>query len=118
MTSNAIYIKINRVFKTPRQIQKGLMFLKNILKKAGALFCMPQTKIHKFWMKNTYIPLDIVWINEFKKVVYINKNSQPCGMMRCSAINPGINAKYVLEINAGLSDKLGLKIGDAIDFNK
>jgi uncharacterized membrane protein (UPF0127 family) len=63
-------------------------------------------------MKNTLIPLDIIWINSSQNVVYIKKNAQPCTPDYCPSIVPIKNAKYVLEINGGLSDKYEIKVGD------
>jgi len=111
MTSNAIYIKINRVFKTPRQIQKGLMFLKNILKKAGALFCMPQTKIHKFWMKNTYVSLDLIFLDENYRVVGFVEYSKPLDL---SLLYVNYPSRYVIEIRAGFVNETNLKVGDIV----
>ena len=68
-------------------------------------------------MKNTMMPLDIIWLNKSKKVVYISKNTQPCKQNDCLRIKPNRISIYVLEINANLSDKLGLSIGDLIEFD-
>ena len=89
----------------------GLMFRENLKENEGMLFIFEKEEIHPFWMKNTKIPLDIIWINNLNEIVYINKNTQPC-IDYCPTINPNKNAKYVLEINAGISDKIGLKEGD------
>ena len=68
-------------------------------------------------MKNTLISLDIIWIDENKKIVFISQNNQPCLEDNCPAINPGVKAKYVLEINAGIAEELGIKIGEAMEFS-
>ena len=62
-------------------------------------------------MKNTLIPLDIIWINTNKEIVFIKENVQPCGESLCQSINPAKSAKYVLEINGGISKEIGLSVG-------
>ena len=68
-------------------------------------------------MKNTLIPLDIIWINEDLEVVDIHHNAQPCGSEDCNSIIPSKEALYVLEINAGLAERYNLKLGDKIELN-
>jgi len=111
MTSNAISIKINQVFKTPRQIQQGLMFLKNIPKKSGALFCMPQKKIHKFWMKNTYVRLDLIFLDENYKVVGFIENAKPLDL---SLLFVNYPSKYVIEIRAWFVNETNLRFGNIV----
>jgi len=96
--------------------KKGLMFKEHLDMDKGMLFVYEDEKERSFWMKNVLIPLDIIWINEKNEVVFISENAQPCEESFCQGINPGKNAKYVLEINAGLSKNIGLMIGDKIDF--
>jgi hypothetical protein len=67
-------------------------------------------------MKHTLIPLDIIWINKDKKIIFVCQNAQPCRGITCPSIKPEDNAKYVLEINAGSFQKNNFKIGDEIDF--
>lgn len=98
--------------KTAAEKEKGLMFKNQLDEGKGMLFIFDKEEIYPFWMKNTFIPLDIIWISKEKKVVFINKNSQPCGDIDCPLINPQVAAQYVLEINAGVSDEIGLKPGD------
>jgi len=66
-------------------------------------------------MKNTLIPLDLIWINSKKEIVYIKNNALPCNET-CQPIVPNGKAKYVLEINTGIADKIGLKTGEKVDF--
>ena len=102
--------------KTAAEISRGLMFKENLGQNKGMLFAFEKESEYPFWMKNTLIPLDIIWINENKEVVFIEKNAQPCKKEICESINPGQKAKYVLEINKGLVDKMGLKTGDYLIF--
>ncbi len=97
---------------------RGLMFRKSLAEKSGMLFVFEKSGFYPFWMKNTLIALDMIWISEDKKVVFIYKNAQPCvsGAI-CENINPQASASYVLEINAGEADKEGISIGDSVSFN-
>jgi len=94
----------------------GLMFQEKMDQDKGMLFIFEEEGIYHFWMKNTLIPLDIIWLNKEKKVVFIEKNVQPCKQIICPQINAEKLAKYVLEINAGLAEKINLNFEDQIIF--
>lgn len=102
---------------TSEEHSKGLMFRNSLELDQGMLFIFESEDMHSFWMKNTLIPLDIIWINSKMEVVHVSKDVQPCTTVQCSAINPKVPSKYVLEINAGLSDKLNMTINDTIKLN-
>ena len=91
---------------------KGLMFQKSLEQNKGMLFLFDKEAKYSFWMKNTLIPLDIIWINKDNKVVFISENNQPCKWYYCSSIKPTAEAKYVLELNSGIVQKIGLKLAD------
>lgn len=95
---------------------EGLMFRQELADDTGMLFIFPKQGIYSFWMKNTLIPLDIIWINKEQKVVFIKKNALPCQTNICQSINPEKDAKYVLELNAGIVEIIELKIGDKFSF--
>jgi uncharacterized membrane protein (UPF0127 family) len=99
---------------TPEERKKGLMFRENLDPEKGMLFIFEEEGRHGFWMKNTLIPLDIIWINGNKEVVFINKNTQPCKEDACPIIEPTEDAKYVLEMNESFSEKIGLSVGNKI----
>jgi len=101
---------------TEEERSQGLMFRENLEKNRGMLFIFEKEDEYPFWMKNTLIPLDIVWINKEKEVVFIGRNIQPCEKGECPTVMPGEKAKYVLEINAGTTEGIGLEIGDILDF--
>lgn len=104
------------VAQTLEERQKGLMFREKLDRDKGMLFIFPAEQEASFWMKNTLIPLDIIWLNENKKVVFISENTQPCLKEKCPSINPGVKAKYVLELNAGLAEEIGLVKGDKMQL--
>ena len=102
--------------KAPEEIKTGLMFRKSLDKNKGMLFVFDKAAGHSFWMKNTLIPLDIVWLDKNGQIVFISENNQPCRESSCSPISSGVKAKYVLETNAGTAKESGFKIGDKTVF--
>jgi hypothetical protein len=102
--------------QTQKEISRGLMFRDSLAQNRGMLFIFEVQGVYDFWMKNTKIPLDIIWLNEEKEVVFIKNNAPPCQEDFCPSIRPNIEASYVLEINAGLAEKIGLKNGDKFVF--
>jgi uncharacterized membrane protein (UPF0127 family) len=102
--------------KTDAEREQGLMYRTQLAKNTGMLFLFDTEGIYPFWMKNTLIPLDIIWLNRDKKVVFIGKNNQPCKVVNCPVVNPQIGAKYVLEVNGGISQEMGIKVDDVADF--
>jgi uncharacterized membrane protein (UPF0127 family) len=100
-----------------KQRETGLMNRASLDLDKGMLFVFGKENIYPFWMKNTLIPLDIIWINSSNDVVYIERNAEPCKTEQCPPYTPNKKAKYVFEINGGLSDKLGIKEGDNASIN-
>ncbi|MCK5044376.1 DUF192 domain-containing protein [Candidatus Parcubacteria bacterium] len=103
--------------ETSAERSKGLMFREQLDEDKGMLFVFPAEQEASFWMKNTLIPLDIIWFNENKEVLFIKKDAQPCGTDKCLSINSGVEAQYILELNAGVADEIGLIIGDKAIFD-
>jgi len=93
---------------------KGLMFVEHLDDDRGMLFIFDKDGIYPFLMKNTMIPLDIIWIDSNSNVIFTSRNTQPCKSLICDSINPEKQARYVLEINAGIADKINLAVGDKI----
>ena len=87
-----------------KELIKGLMFRKNLDEDKGMLFIFTQPANYTFWMKNTLIPLDIIWIDENKAIVYIEENVPICEQDPCQTYTPNKEELYVLEINSGLVD--------------
>lgn len=96
-------------------ITRGLMFRKKMEENRGMLFLFPDAAMRSFWMRNTIIPLDIIFISEQKTIVTIQRNTTPFSEKSIPSSAP---AKYVLEVNAGLSDKYGWKDGDSIEWER
>lgn len=101
---------------TPQQQEQGLMYRQSLGKNNGMLFIFPNEGVYPFWMKNTLIPLDMIWIDKSDKVVFISENVQPCKVEICPITIPAAEATYVLEVNAGAAKEIGLKVGDKLDI--
>lgn len=96
---------------------QGLMNREKLGQDKGMLFIFEEVGIHPFWMKDTLIPLDIIWINSNKEVVFISRDTQPCQTDPCPLVEPSATALYVLEVNAGTADKIGLHVGSKVNSN-
>jgi uncharacterized membrane protein (UPF0127 family)/uncharacterized integral membrane protein len=95
---------------------RGLMNRENLDLDSGMLFVFPEEGKYPFWMKNTLISLDIIWINSNGEIVYIAEGVKPCYLERCVSIDPGISATYVLEINGGIVSEQSIGVGDYLEF--
>ncbi len=118
MSTETDSIKANfdiEIAETEYETQTGLMYRKSMKEDRGMLFIQPTESLQYFYMKNTEIPLDIIYINTGMKIVSFQKNAEPFNENTLPSNAP---AKYVLEINAGLSDQLGLQVGDSISFSR
>ncbi len=87
---------------------EGLMHRESLPKFAGMLFIYDRPQTVGFWMRNTLIPLDMLFFDETGTLVRVHENAVPLDE---TVINGGTNIQYVLEVNAGLSSKLGIKKG-------
>ncbi len=94
--------------------QKGLMFRTDLPADHGMLFVFPSQAPRAFWMKNTRIPLDILYFDRHFKLVAQQRNVPPCRTAQCPSYPSGRAAKYVLELNAGTAEKLELRLGDEL----
>jgi len=93
--------------------QRGLMFRKSMLETQGMLFVFPVEEMQSFWMRNTYISLDMIFIDANKKIVTIHKNTKTLSDQSYASTKP---AKYVLEVVGGFCDKHGVVEGDKISY--
>lgn len=101
---------------TPAERERGLMFVTKMKPDAGMFFIFEQNGIYPFWMKNTLLPLDIIWIDENGEISFIKHSAQPCFEYSCPVISPATEARYVLEVNAGAAERLQLQTGDAVIY--
>lgn len=99
---------------TPEKQALGLMFRQNMADDHGMLFIFPGEAMRSFWMKNTRIPLDIMYFSADLKLVSMSRNTPPCRTETCPAYPSKGPARYVLELNAGKAEELGLVEGDVM----
>lgn len=97
------------------QRETGLMYRTTLEKNDGMLFIFEEEQPRGFYMKNTNIPLDLIFLNADNKIVNIKKNAKP---QSTKTIESEVPAQYVLEINAGLSEEWNLQTGDSLILNK
>ncbi len=102
----------------PEKLEHGLRERTSLASGHGMLFIFPQTEPRFFWMKDTWISLDIIWLDENKKIVHVEDNVPPCVSESCPVFGPAAPVRYVLEINAGAAAGLGIKPGDQAEFNE
>ena len=89
----------------------GLMFRDEMPADHGMLFIFPKEAPRSFWMKNTRIPLDIMYFDKDLNMVSASLDTQPCRVRRCPSYPSIAAAMYVLELNAGTAEKLGVGPG-------
>jgi uncharacterized membrane protein (UPF0127 family) len=95
---------------------QGLMYRDQVRQGWGMLFLFAKTGDYPFWMKNTLIPLDMVWIDEGHKVVAVAKDVPPCKADPCPSYPPNAPARYVLELGAGEAQKHRIVKGATLQF--
>lgn len=93
------------------QQQKGLMYVTDMPLGSGMLFLFRTSELRTFWMKNTFIPLDMIFIEGDGKIQHIHSMAKPQDLAKITSPRP---AKAVLEINGGVADKLGIEPGDVV----
>jgi uncharacterized membrane protein (UPF0127 family) len=96
--------------------QQGLMYRDRLPEDRGMIFLFRATGEYAFWMKNTLIPLDMIWIDEQKQVVHVAHDVPPCKADPCPSYPPNARAKYVLELAAGVAAKHRIANGQTLRF--
>ncbi|MEO8189338.1 MAG: DUF192 domain-containing protein [Acidobacteriota bacterium] len=102
--------------KTPEDQAQGLMYRESLPEKRGMLFLFPDAGVHKFWMKNTMIPLDMIWLDANGKVLFVNAGTPPCKADPCDNYGPDAPASSVLEIAGGLAAREKVTVGSMLRF--
>jgi uncharacterized membrane protein (UPF0127 family) len=95
---------------------QGLMYRDHLAPDAGMLFFFAREDEYPFWMKNTRIPLDIIWIAADRRIAHVKHEVPPCRIPDCPSYPPNAKAKYVLELAGGEAAKHGMKNGDLLRF--
>ncbi|MBA3064951.1 DUF192 domain-containing protein [bacterium] len=101
------------VADTPFLREKGLMFIRSLPQNSGMLFIFESPRELRFWMKNTLIPLDMIFVSENFTIVNIAENAQPCAA-DCPLYYSAAPAKYVVETNAGFAKENGIRVGNNV----
>jgi len=98
---------------TPEEHARGLMYRSQLADDAGMIFVFEEPSVQRFWMKNTLIPLDMIFIGTNRKIVGVVENAAP---ETESERTVGAPSQYVLEIGGGLAARLGIHRGEPVDF--
>lgn len=101
---------------TPQKRARGLMFRDNLASDTGMLFVFEEAGQWAFWMKNTKVSLDILWISPDKRIVYIEENIQGCTQDPCPEYHSNKDALYALELPAGSVKREKLAKGMKLEF--
>jgi uncharacterized membrane protein (UPF0127 family) len=101
------------IVRTPEQRARGLMFRQKLAELHGMLFLFDRQEVQSFWMENTYIPLDMIFIDEKMRVVGVVENAEPL-----TTVSRKVNApsRYVLEVNGGFCRRHGIGKGTSVAF--
>jgi uncharacterized membrane protein (UPF0127 family) len=94
----------------------GLMFRPSLPLDRGMIFVFETADFHGIWMKNCRFPIDILWLDEEKKVVHLAESVPPCRSDPCPVYNPMRRAAYVIELNAGQARREKAVLGAAVGF--
>jgi hypothetical protein len=114
LPSGAVYSV--EIVRTPEEQAQGLMFRESLPERTGMLFPFADLGVHKFWMKNTMIPLDIIWMDGEGRVLFISAETPPCKSDPCPNYGPDVPVASVLEIAGGMAVKERVTIGSTIRF--
>jgi uncharacterized membrane protein (UPF0127 family) len=104
------------VARTPKQLEIGLMFRRSLAANRGMLFLFNEPLVPNFWMKNTLIPLDIVFLRQ-GVIQAILPQIPPCLKDPCPVYNPQVTADQVIELASGRAKKLGLKKSNSLTIH-
>jgi uncharacterized membrane protein (UPF0127 family) len=103
------------MIKDPER-QMGLMFRPSLPRDHAMLFVFERMDFHGIWMKNCKFPIDIVWLDEQKRVVHVAEAVPPCKAEPCPVYEPMQKAAYVVEMNAHQAAQEKAALGAALDF--
>jgi uncharacterized membrane protein (UPF0127 family) len=95
--------------------QLGLMYRDKLAENQGMLFIFERDEERAFWMKNTVLPLDMIFANSKDEIVTIHKNTTPYSEQSYASTKP---AQFVIEVNAGYADRHKISVGDRIVWNR
>ncbi|MCS7135198.1 MAG: DUF192 domain-containing protein [Candidatus Aenigmarchaeota archaeon] len=114
--NNTIKVRVE-IADTEEKRRKGLMFRQNLKENEGMLFVFEEEMHVSFWMKNTFLPLDMIFISSNGTINEIKQNLKPCFHDTCEIYKSSHPSKYVLEVNANFAERNNIKVGDLIRIN-
>ncbi|WP_415235925.1 DUF192 domain-containing protein [Sneathiella sp.] len=112
-STRAIEVSVD-VAQTEEDRNRGLMFVQEMSDDDGMLFVFHQSRPVSMWMKNTFLPLDMLFADQSGKIIYIHRNAQPHDL---TVIAPPMPVFAVLEVVGGFADKHGVQIGDQLVYS-
>lgn len=101
---------------TDKDREMGLMFRDSLKPDAGMLFIFDKEGLYPFWMKNTFIALDMVWLDAAGRVVFVHADVPPCHRDPCPSYSPRAAGRAVLELNSGFAAKHAITVGSQLRF--
>ena len=104
----AVYVDVE-VARAPEELQRGLMYRRELAPGTGMIFLMPNEAPQRFWMKNTYISLDMIFVNGAREVVGIVANTEPLSLETRGVDAP---SRFVVEVPGGFAEASGIAVGD------
>ena len=93
------------------------MFRESLPERTGMLFLFHEDAVHGFWMKNTMIPLDMIWLDAGGKVLFVSADTPPCKADPCPSYGPDTPARNVLELAGGMAKKEKIEAGSVLRFS-
>lgn len=98
----------------PREMARGLMYRRELCRSCGMVFVYPEARIRSFWMRNTLLPLDMIFMESSGRIVDIHESTVP--LREVPPYSSRSPVSVVLEVNAGFAGEGGLKVGDVVDL--
>jgi len=107
-------VVLAEIADTDEERRRGLMYRRKLSEFQGMWFVFPNEQELRFWMKNTYLPLDIVYVSDDFEIVDVVQSAKPCRKDPCPVYPSKYPARYVLEVNGGFIEKHGIGAGDQV----
>ncbi|MBN1385659.1 DUF192 domain-containing protein [Candidatus Woesearchaeota archaeon] len=104
------------VADTPELRAQGMMYRESLSEEEGMLFVFDRPAVYHFWMRNTLIPLDMIFLDPHKRIIHIEEKVPPCYEAECEKYGPMEDVLYVVEVNAGYCENNGIESGQTVSF--
>jgi len=118
LREDGMEVKVDiEIVDTEEERTQGLMYREDLGAFSGMLFVLKEEANNSFWMKNTKIPLDLIFLNKKKVIIDIIQNAQPCikGHI-CPSLRPQFEYMYCLEVNSGFVDRNRIEVGGSVEW--